>query len=147
MINYVYVKDEDDNDVKVFYSVHNTLDIAGRPMKITDAKGREMTTITMGMMQSFSTHNIDSGTRWVLNDVAGKPIYSWDSRGHEIQYFYDELQRPTEIKLKIDNDVKLVEKIVYGTDATKNNIGQVHKQYDQSGVIEIVEYDFKGNPL
>ena len=136
-----------DNDEKVFYSVHNTLDIAGRPVKVTDAKCRVMTSITMGMMQSFSTHNIDSGTRWVLNDVAGKPIYSWDSRGHEIQHSYDALQRPTEIRLKIGNDEKIVEKTEYGTDASKNNIGQVYKQYDQSGVTEIVEYDFKGNPL
>ena len=71
-------------------------------------------------------------------------IKHFDSLGREFQTDDDNY---VYVKDEDDNDVKLVEKIVYGTDATKNNIGQVHKQYDQSGVIEIVEYDFKGNPL
>lgn len=29
----------------------------------------------------------------------------------------------------------------------KNNIGQIEKIYDQSGITDITEYDFKGNPL
>ena len=46
-----------------------------------------------------------------------------------------------------DGVESVVEKTVYGTDATKNNIGQIAEQYDQSGKQEIKTYDFKGNPL
>jgi hypothetical protein len=82
----------DDNAAEGKYTVHQTLDIAGRPVVITDAKGRPMTTNTMGMANLLKTNNIDSGSRWIVNDVAGKPLYSWDSRNHQIKHTYDQQQ-------------------------------------------------------
>ena len=34
------------------------------------------------------------GQRWMLTDVAGKPIYAWDSRDHRFRTAYDLLRRP-----------------------------------------------------
>ena len=100
------------------------------------------------MANPLKTTNIDSGTRWIQNNVAGKPLYSWDSRNHKTKHTYDALQRPTLVTLTLsDLSVLVVEKTEYGTDPTKNNIGQVFEQYDQSGKTEIESYDFKGNPL
>ena len=31
----------------------------------------------------------------MLDDVAGKPLYAWDSRGHRLRTAYDALRRPT----------------------------------------------------
>jgi hypothetical protein len=94
-------------------------------------------------------------------DVTGKPLYTWDSRGQMVQNTYDELQRPVSVLLCTEHDPLsgtscslclsggkiIVEKPIYGTDATKNNIGQIVEQYDQSGKQQIKTYDFKGNPL
>lgn len=38
----------------------------------------------------------EAGARWMLNDVTGKPIRVWDSRGHDFTTKYDALRRPTE---------------------------------------------------
>jgi RHS repeat-associated protein len=136
----------DDNAAEGKYTVHQTLDIAGRAIVITDAKNRAMTTHTMGLANLLKTTNIDSGTRWQLTDVAGKPLYMWDSRNHQIKHTYDQLQRPTLVTLSALSAL-VVEKTVYGIDPTKNNIGQAQFHYDQSGKTEIESYDFKGNPL
>ena len=32
---------------------------------------------------------MEAGERWMLNDVAGKPICAWDSRGHAFRTDYD----------------------------------------------------------
>ena len=40
--------------------------------------------------------SMEAGARWMLNDVAGKPIRAWDSRGHNFTTVYDALRRPTE---------------------------------------------------
>ena len=37
---------------------------------------------------------MEAGERWMLNDVSGKPIRSWDSRGHVFRTEYDALRRP-----------------------------------------------------
>lgn len=40
--------------------------------------------------------SMEAGGRWMLNDVAGKPIRAWDSRGHNFTSTYDSLRRPIE---------------------------------------------------
>jgi RHS repeat-associated protein len=40
--------------------------------------------------------SMEAGARWMLNDVAGKPIRAWDSRGHNFSTTYDALRRPIE---------------------------------------------------
>ena len=40
--------------------------------------------------------SMEAGARWMLNDVAGKPIRAWDSRGHNFATAYDALRRPAE---------------------------------------------------
>ena len=43
--------------------------------------------------------SMEAGERWMLNDVAGKPLRAWDSRGHRLRTAYDALRRPTAIYL------------------------------------------------
>ncbi|MDQ2180187.1 RHS repeat domain-containing protein [Marinifilum sp. D714] len=145
---------EDDNGSDGKYRVHTKLDIAGRPVEVTDAKNRLMTTNTFAMQQALQVHNIDSGTRTMLNDAGGQPLYLWDSRNpalpHEsfrVVYTYDALRRPLATYLKEENNTEIkVQEQVYGTSDFLNNIGQLEFQYDQSGRTQMVSYDFKGNP-
>ncbi len=39
--------------------------------------------------------SMEGGERWMLMDCTGKPIRSWDSRGHDFRTEYDALRRPT----------------------------------------------------
>ena len=122
----------------------NKLDITGRILEVKDALGRTATTNVYALSEKhlLSVYNIDSGTRWILNDTAGKPVKKWDSINNEFTFSYDELQRPTET---VVNGV-CTEKLVYGDDALQNNIGQVIESYAQDGKTSF-EYDFKGNVI
>ena len=73
----------------------------------------------MGLVNPFQTNNIDSGARWIVNDVARKPLYMWDSRSHKTKQTYDVLQRPLEVILAKNSTDYVVEKYMYGTDAAK----------------------------
>ena len=35
--------------------------------------------------------SMDAGQRWLLANILGKPLRTWDERKHEFQYFYDRL--------------------------------------------------------
>ena len=97
---------------------------------------------------------MDAGQRWLLINVIGNALRTWDERNHEFQYFYDILHRPTHSKvLGGDGDTPLnnvFDRVFYGeaeaNPELKNLRGQVVKHYDTGGVIETPEYDFKGQP-
>lgn len=62
--------------------------------------------------------SMDAGQRWLLTNIAGNPLRTWDERNHEFQYSYDVLHRPIESKvIDGDGDIELdhvYDKIVYG---------------------------------
>jgi hypothetical protein len=107
------------------------LDIIGRILSVTDALGRVATqnVYALGEEHLLFVDNIDSGKRWLLNDTARKLKHKWDERGHLFEHSYDALQRPTDTTV---NGV-CTERLVYGTDALGNNIGQVVESYAQDG--------------
>ena len=145
---------EDDNldSVNGKYQVRNKLDITGRVLMVTDAKGRDITTNIFALKQQIITQNIDSGKRWMITDTSGKPLRAWDQRSHAFRNTYDVLQRPLEIYVTVGSTEILSEKYQYGTndygnDPSLYNIGRVEKIWDQSGLTHITGYDFKGNPI
>lgn len=114
--------------------------------------------------------SMEAGARWTLNDVAGQPLRSWDSRGHQSMAVYDVLRRPLEQLVRgtwpeSDPDTlgadRLIRKIEYGEshpDAEALNLRtKALRHFDSAGVIEnaavnpvtqvMAAYDFKGNPL
>ena len=59
--------------------------------------------------------SMEAGERWMLNDVAGKPLYAWDSRDHRFRTAYDPLRRPTDSFLREGAGAELlVGRSVYG---------------------------------
>ena len=96
--------------------------------------------------------SMEAGERWALSDVAGKPIYAWDSRDHQFRTAYDPLQRPTDIFLREGaGPERRIGRTVYGesrpTPEARNQRGKAVQLFDQAGVVTTEEYDFKGNPL
>jgi RHS repeat-associated protein len=94
--------------------------------------------------------SMEAGTRWLVNNVAGKTIRTWDSRGFQRRMTCDALQRPLELFV-IDASGKtfLAEKTEYGESrpnpAMTNHRLKPWKVYDGAGVVESDSYDFKGN--
>jgi RHS repeat-associated protein len=99
---------------------------------------------------------MEAGERWMLNDVAGKPIRAWDSRGHSFRTEYDTLRRPLNAYVTGADPQDAEKKILFGktdygenqdNDTALNLRTRVFKQYDGAGIVTNIEYDFKGNLL
>ena len=66
--------------------------------------------------------SMEAGERWMLNDLMGKPIRAWDSRGHNFTTTYDALHRP-------------LTQIIRGTTAASDQ-----RTFNRDVVVDIIEY-------
>ena len=73
--------------------------------RLPDAAGLPLGAMEQRVVMRYATdmlgnrlqqQSMEAGARWMLNDVAGKPIRSWDDRGHSFSTGYDALRRPVE---------------------------------------------------
>ncbi|MEO7327883.1 MAG: SpvB/TcaC N-terminal domain-containing protein [Minicystis sp.] len=144
---------EADNGTVGVYATRLTLDIEGNPLVVTDARDNEAMRHVFGMGGSkLYQKSCDAGERWMLLDVAGQPLRTWDERGFTRRAAYDALRRGTHHFVQKDaEDELLVERVVYGEGhadpAALNLRGKVYRQYDGAGVVTTGLYDFKGNLL
>jgi len=140
------------------------LDIEGNQREVRDAivqngdaQGRIVMRYDYDMLGNrIHQFSMEAGTRWMLNDVAGKPIRAWDSRGHTFRTEYDPLRRPlrslvTGADPANPNQELLTERLVYGEqhpeDELRNLRGKLYLHLDQAGVVANEAHDFKGNLL
>ncbi|WP_217644950.1 SpvB/TcaC N-terminal domain-containing protein [Geodermatophilus amargosae] len=154
------------------------LDIQGNQRVVRDAiqqagdsLGRIVMRCTYDMLGNrICQFGMDAGARWRLNDVAGKPVRVWDSRGHNFTTTYDALRRPVEQTVRgttsesspqTQNRDILVDKIDYGESvahaATLNLRTRIYRHLDSAGVATNASlgaddspteaFDFKGNLL
>ncbi|MGH9756038.1 MAG: RHS repeat domain-containing protein, partial [Blastocatellia bacterium] len=93
--------------------------------------------------------SMEAGERWMLNDVTGKPIRAWDSRGFIRRMTYDELRRPAGLFVTENGVERLAGRTVYGESqgAADNHRTRVFQVFDAAGVATSEAYDFKGNLL
>ncbi len=100
-------------------------------------------------------HHTKTG-RYVSFDIpsiTAKPIESSDAKDARSLSTYDTFSRPVNgWSQNNDTDsLRLTAHAIYGEEATdpkdSNLLGQLWQQYDESGKIETVEFDFKGNLL
>jgi RHS repeat-associated protein len=154
---------KDSANIPQLYRTRRMLDIEGNERTIVDPLGRDAMTYDYDLLSTWIIRtSIDAGSRWQLNDVAGKPIRLWDSLGNEVRITYDALRRPTETFLRPSTGIELlVTRTVYGEghpqSVALNLRGQVFLQVDGVGLIANLgpnpatgaqeAYDFKGNRL
>jgi RHS repeat-associated protein len=149
-----------DPPIEKFYPSRVELDIEGNQRAVRDtvvqndnALGRIVMIYEYDMLGTrIHQASMEAGERWILNDVTGKPIRAWDSRGHQFRTAYDPLRRPTDSFLREGTeDEVLVGRSVYGEtrpNPEANNLrGKVVEMCDQAGVVTTDDYDFKGNLL
>jgi RHS repeat-associated protein len=139
--------------VEEFHHTHIVLDIEGNQREVVDAKDRVVMRYDYDMLGNrVHQASMEAGERWMLNDVAGKPLYAWDSRDHRFRTAYDPLRRPTDSFLREGAGAEIiVGRSIYGEtrpnpDAS-NLRGKVVELRDQAGVVTSDLYDFKGNLL
>ena len=107
------------------YPTRVVLDIEGNQREVIDARDRIVMRYDYdiaGPEEDENTANnrihqasMEAGERWMLNDVAGKPIYAWDSRNHQFHTTYDQLRRPVETSLRESaGPERLIGRTVYG---------------------------------
>lgn len=148
-----------------YYATRKQLDVTGNPLSLMDALGRVVMRDDYDLGKKvIHQASMDTGDRWTLNDVSGKPIRLWDSKGFVQLRGYDELRRPLSLTVTGNglNNV-LAEKTVYGDSAVgappnpaqANLLTRAYRSYDNAGIITSVAvnpgtgnsegYDFKGN--
>ncbi|MEP0883709.1 FG-GAP-like repeat-containing protein [Trichocoleus sp. ST-U3] len=141
-----------DNGEAGKYETRVELDIEGNQRSVIDARGRMVMTYDYDLL-SGRIHQVsmDAGERWMLNDVMGKPIYGWDSRGHRLHHQYDAVRRPTNLYVNKDAVERTAERVIYGEDQPNdiqlNLRGKAYQQMDGAGIVTNESYDFKGNLL
>jgi RHS repeat-associated protein len=137
------------------------LDIEGNQRSVTDAKGRVVMRFDYlmtgpekkeeGAGNLIHQFSMEAGERRMLNNVAGKEIYRWNSRNFRIRIEYDDLIRPQAVYMQEGTKPEImVERLVYGeyhTDASRKLRTRLYRHFDQSGAVTTPKYDFKGNPL
>lgn len=166
--------DESGEPVDDLVVTFTKLDAEGKPLWIRDARNNRVMQYIRppipagiddpdsGYMPCYDIagnllfqHSMDAGDRWMLNDAAGQPLYSWDSRNNVLRNTYDPLRRPQTLELRNDDHAEWI--VVGGTrygdesgvaDAQARNLrGQAYRSYDQSGLVTTVRFDVNGNPL
>ena len=129
------------------------LDIEGNEIEVVDTADRTIIRRVFDMLgNTIYSASMDSGERWTLRDVAGKPRYTWDATGQRLSSTYDRLQRASETRLlDLTPSEVVVDRVVYGElspNPEQQNLRlKTAQQQDQAGVLTSVAYDFKGNLL
>jgi len=151
------------------------LDIEGNQRAVRDAiqqtadpLGRIVIRYVYDMLSNrIHQLSIEAGARWMLNDVAGKPIRAWDSRGHNFTTAYDALRRPVEHTVRgttpdsdprtLNRDI-LIDKIEYGepppnatpaeeAKAQRLNLRtRIYRHFDSAGIATNGRLDVNDNP-
>jgi len=141
------------------------LDIESNQRAVRDADGQAGDPLGRVVMRyaydllgnRIHQHSMDAGARWMLNDVAGKPLCGWDQRGHTFRTDYDPLRRPLRsyavgaTEPADPGKELLTERLVYGEqhpEAESRNLrGVAYLHLDQAGAFSTEARDCKGNPL
>ena len=153
---------EGDAPIEEFYPTRVMLDIEGNQREVADAKGRAVMRFSYDMLGGRGYQaSMEAGKRWTLNDVSGKEIRGWDSRGHSFRTEFDALRRPISRFVAGSDPVQsdprtlgrlvLFEKTAYGEDLPDadalNLRGRVFRLCDGAGFVTNHGHDFKGNLL
>lgn len=141
-------------------------DIRGNLLRVTDALNRIAFEYTYDLrpqpkkegeeekkLPPIHTWHIDSGNKQSLFDASGKAIELSDAKGAQTLSSYDTINRPNNIwaRDKSAEIITLRQYLIYGDSAglinpeNNNYLGKLYRHYDEAGLQQVNNYDFKGN--
>ncbi|NKL24485.1 SpvB/TcaC N-terminal domain-containing protein [Rhizobium leguminosarum] len=123
-------------DAPVFYNLGARHDMAGRVIALHSADAGDIALKTP----------LDGKPALKLYDFSGQPVTEWDRRGYERIILFDALRQPVSTRVKGLSLDQTVERTIYGTQASRNNVHKPVEQYDQSGIRRTEGYNIAGNP-
>jgi RHS repeat-associated protein len=136
-----------------FYYTRIFYDIESNQREIRDAKDRTVMQYDYDMAgHKIHQASMDSGERWIFNDVTGKPSYSWDSLNRQFRYSYDAMERLTDIFLLDPGTTEiLLRHCVYGESQVNSEVFNLRQKtfmcFEEAGIVTNTLYDFKNNLL
>jgi RHS repeat-associated protein len=139
-----------------WFVIRTDYDLRGNVMRIIDAHGRDAFKHSYDLLnRPLRVDSIDAGLRTSVVDARGNLIEYRDSKDGLVLRTYDEVNRPREIWARNDDAGRfsLRERFHYGDDGDRalarshNTLGRLVKHYDEAGLLEMPDYDFKGNLL
>jgi RHS repeat-associated protein len=142
-----------DPPVEEFHLTRTDLDIEGNHRSVFDVLDRLVMRYDYDMLGNrIHQSSMEAGERWMLNDIVGKPLYAFDSRGHRLHTTYDALRRPTDSFMRAGAGADLlVGRMVYGESQPNPEAAnlriRIFRVFDQAGVVTTDLYSFKGNSL
>ncbi|NVK66503.1 MAG: LysM peptidoglycan-binding domain-containing protein [Flavobacteriales bacterium] len=131
------------------------LDTVGNQLQVIDANGNLASDTIYDLVgRPLKIISNDAGTTYSIMSIDNQPALTWIPNGHRTRMEYDQFRRAKYLwLLELNSTSEIIkEATIYGeefsvTPETHNMRGQVWKSYDQAGVLEVLEYDFKGSPL
>ena len=140
-----------------YFITRSVYDVRGNVLAVTDALGRPTFAHAYDLLnRPLMVESIDAGQHTSVLDAVGNLIECRDSKGSVVARKYDTMNRPTQVWARDNDDdwtapMTLREQIIYGDsvpglDALAHNLlGKVYQHYDESGLQQFDDYDFKGN--
>lgn len=132
-------------------AMRSETDLTGRSTRLFDQHGREVASgfAAMGGIPMVAD-SAEKGRRYVLHDVLGALVRSWDAHGRQMRAVYDVLHRPVGVYVRDAGGPEVLHHYtVYGDRvngaAALNLMGTTHLLFDQSGMVRVPQVDFKGN--
>jgi RHS repeat-associated protein len=145
---------DENNGTAAAPELHTTtvhLDIGGRTLQITDARGNIAGTVQHDLLgRVLRNTTADGGTRWLLPDVGDQPVRVWNQRQESFEHSYDALRRPlarTELRAAgafVRSFVVYGEALGIAAARALNLLGRAHQIYDGAGAQTIMRADFDG---
>jgi len=143
-----------------WFTARTEYDIKGNVTSIADAQGRVVfRSVSDSLGRPMRIEQLDGGTRRTVYDAAGDVIEERGGTGSLILHARDVLRRPGRLwaRDQSSEQVTLRQILVYGDSsesgltrlqARRNGLlGRLYQHYDDAGLLQIGEYDFKGNVL
>nr|WP_320014948.1 SpvB/TcaC N-terminal domain-containing protein [uncultured Desulfobacter sp.] len=144
----------DAGNKELFYLTFVALDIEGNATSVRDARGNTVMEYKYDMLgHRVYQNSMDSGERWLLNNVVSKPHTTWDGKSQVFIFQYDTIQRPVEMKVTGGEDPlnpldNVYEKLIYGEDRPNDKVfnlrGKPVSRYDTAGKLTFHHYDRMG---
>jgi RHS repeat-associated protein len=135
-------------------AVRTETDLLGRFARVFDQKDRLVSEGYVNMLgATIYSRSAEKGEYRVFTDVAGRLVRLWDNDQREFYLTYDALRRPVSSFIAEGGSTFLFNHILYGDqlpDAQARSLnlkGVPFRTYDQAGMMDLKQVDFKGMPM